>query len=820
MKKPVAHTLTALALAMAAAFPAQAVLERAGPIDNSPSVGGFPAWFQDKTGLALEFCAPDAAELAGGWCLLLPGDANVPESFPTNFFDEHFYFAANALVSAGTVKASLVLALESAFANNVAPGDQMVFGRIRVTVGPVPAAGTYTVYHPYGKWVIPDVAAGERIFVTEDIGVACVATFQCALNSNVGPFLLPSPVPGGAEVPPIPDLVAGQDPAYDAMLAAGGTTPYPGNGRKYIADPGRIGPVTGSPLAPFVASDGVTYNHNTFRVEGPGGLAMQTNDFSLMGRVMTGSMPGKVTADRASYSRPVAGSTTGMKLDVFATGLATTVGRVPAQPTPQAITPILTFFDVPCGGTVDANGQLQPPYTHPVGGNEVQMVNTGSRYWGQTQPAAIPTAVCLEDSAARDAAGQVVPNFYNVKVTDEVTVTSASYDAANGGTLTVRATSSDASVPGPVLSVAGYGDMAGGALTVTPLLAPPQRVSVLSSEGGTAELLVSTAVGAHNGVGLPLAVTDEVSMFEDCSATASLSCAAGSSLLIAPLANDVYNNAPIGAGAVVNIVVLPRFGTMVLNADNTITYTPNANANGMEGIGYTVTVDGKTSAAAYISIAVTAVNDLPVAANDALDAVMGFANSANPMANDSDVDGATDLANIQILTWPAELGPQPVPANGVVSFTPSAAGTFAFTYNVVDAAGAASAAPATATVTVQGSETITFVGGATYRRDQTRWQIDGTDSIRAGQTLTIAFNNGTLSAAEGGGTCDGTATIAKCLVATATVDALGNWTVDQRGATGAKNPTSASWAVRPTAVRAFSSAPVLGGSQTSSITIK
>ena len=818
MNKPMAHTLTALALAMAAAFPAQAVLERAGPINNDPRVGGFPAWFQDRSGLALEFCAPDAAELAGGWCLLLPGDANVPESFPTNFFDEHFYFAANALINAGTVKASLVLALESAFVNAVAPGDQMVFGRIRVTVGPVPAAGTYTVYHPYGKWVIPGVAAGERIFVTEDIGVACVATFECALGSNVGPFLLPSPAPGGAEVPPIPDLVAGQDPIFDAMVAGGTVTAYPANGKKYIADPGRIGPVTGSPLQPFVGSDGLTYNHNTFRVEGPGGLVMQTNSFSLMGRVMTGSMPGKVAANRASYSQPVAGAT-GKKLDVFATGSATTVGRVPAQPTPPSITPILTFFDVPCGGTADANGQVQPPYTHPVGGNEIQMVRTGSRYWGQTQPAAIPTAVCLEDSAARDAAGQVVPNFYNVKVTDEVTVTSASYDAANGGTLTVRATSSDASVPGPVLTVAGYGEMTGGVLTVSPLLGPPEKVTVLSSEGGNAQMQVSTAVGMHNGVGFPFAVTDEVSMFEDCSATASLACGT-SSLLITPLANDVYNNAPIGAGALVNIVVAPRFGTLVVNADNTLSYKPNANASGVDGIGYTVTVDGRTSNEAYIAIDITPVNDLPVAANDALDAVMAFANSANPLANDSDPDGATHLANIQIVTWPAELGPQPVPANGVVSFTPTAAGTFAFTYNAVDAAGAVSAAPATATVTVQASETITFVGGATYRRDQTRWQIDGTDSIKAGQTLTIAYNNGTLTLAEGGGTCDGTATLPKCVVATATVDALGNWTVDQRGATGAKNPVSASWAVRPTAVRAFSSAPVLGGSQTSAIIIK
>ena len=52
----------ALALAFAASsFSAHAVLERAGPVNIAPSVGGFPAWYQDTTGLALEFCAPQVA---------------------------------------------------------------------------------------------------------------------------------------------------------------------------------------------------------------------------------------------------------------------------------------------------------------------------------------------------------------------------------------------------------------------------------------------------------------------------------------------------------------------------------------------------------------------------------------------------------------------------------------------------------------------------------------------------------------------------------------------------------------------------------------
>src|SRR5947209_3024228 len=66
-------------------------LQRVGPVDNA---NGYPAWYQDKTGLTLDFCSPKTqAELDGGWCVLLTGDLpSVPEAFPTNFFDEHFYF--------------------------------------------------------------------------------------------------------------------------------------------------------------------------------------------------------------------------------------------------------------------------------------------------------------------------------------------------------------------------------------------------------------------------------------------------------------------------------------------------------------------------------------------------------------------------------------------------------------------------------------------------------------------------------------------------------------------------------------------------------
>ena len=65
--------LSTLALSLSAALlapSAQAVLERVGP---TMQANGYPAWFQDKSGLTLDFGTPsNQSELNGGWLLILP----------------------------------------------------------------------------------------------------------------------------------------------------------------------------------------------------------------------------------------------------------------------------------------------------------------------------------------------------------------------------------------------------------------------------------------------------------------------------------------------------------------------------------------------------------------------------------------------------------------------------------------------------------------------------------------------------------------------------------------------------------------------------
>ena len=313
--KSVLPALAALITA-AVASPAHAVLERVGPTDNGPRGGGFPAWYQDTTGMGLEFCGPASqSELDGGWCLILPGDTVFPETFPTTFFDEHFFFAGDAaLTPLSGGKALLRVAVEAAFTGDVVQGGQITFSRIRVKLTDIPVTGTYRFIHPYGEESIDAEAGAPRgIFFTDDVGIGAAGDFSGALNSRLGPFLAASATPGGPELPavtaanPTPDT----DPAHFGGVFA--PTPYPGTGKAYLADPARVGPVTGSSLPNFIDSTGASRNHNIFRIEGPPGSALggfdaagrsidfiETTDFTLMGRVNSGTIPGRVTIDRAS----------------------------------------------------------------------------------------------------------------------------------------------------------------------------------------------------------------------------------------------------------------------------------------------------------------------------------------------------------------------------------------------------------------------------------------------------------------------------------------------------------------------------------------
>jgi VCBS repeat-containing protein len=86
----------------------------------------------------------------------------------------------------------------------------------------------------------------------------------------------------------------------------------------------------------------------------------------------------------------------------------------------------------------------------------------------------------------------------------------------------------------------------------------------------------------------------------------------------------------------------PSHGTLTLNANGSLTYTPAANFNGSDSFTYRASDGTLTSNLATVTLTVTAANDAPVAADDAFSTTEDTARTvAGPgvLANDSDPDG-------------------------------------------------------------------------------------------------------------------------------------------------------------------------------------
>jgi hypothetical protein len=163
---------------------AGAAIPGVGPIDLRH---GYPAWYQSAAGVRLQPC------LLGAQCISpVPNPAAQPlvADVGSNFPPEIFYWHATSdasLVRNNGQQALLVLALEGAFSLGEipAPGDQVVFARVRVRIKGLNPNTNYTITHPLGQKVIRSEADGT-INSTSDIG--CAGTpcdFSQVLTNNL-----------------------------------------------------------------------------------------------------------------------------------------------------------------------------------------------------------------------------------------------------------------------------------------------------------------------------------------------------------------------------------------------------------------------------------------------------------------------------------------------------------------------------------------------------------------------------------------------------------------------------------------------------------
>ena len=248
-----------------------------------------------------------------------------------------------------------------------------------------------------------------------------------------------------------------------------------------------------------------------------------------------------------------------------------------------------------------------------------------------------------------------------------------------------------------------------------------------SASDGNAVSNVATVTIAVTGVNdAPVAVNDAATTEEDTAVSGNV------------LGNDT--DADAGTTLTAALGASPANGTVALAADGSFTYTPNADFNGTDSFTYTASDGAAASNVATVTITVDAVNDAPVAVNDAAATDEDTAVSGNVLGNDTDVDAGTTLT--------AALGASPangtvaLAADGSFTYTPNADfnGTDSFTYTASDGAAASNVATVTITVTGVNDAPVAVNDAATTDEDTAvSGNVLGNDTdVDAGTTLTAA----------------------------------------------------------------------------------
>jgi ELWxxDGT repeat protein/VCBS repeat-containing protein len=230
---------------------------------------------------------------------------------------------------------------------------------------------------------------------------------------------------------------------------------------------------------------------------------------------------------------------------------------------------------------------------------------------------------------------------------------------------------------------------------------------------------VSITVTSVNDGG-PVAVNDSGTTAEDTPLVVS-----------APglLSNDTdVDNDPLTATKVTD----PANGSVVVNANGSYTYTPNANFNGSDSFTYTANDGTVDSNVATVNITVNPVNDVPMAVDDSTSTAEDTpvtVNAPGVLGNDTDADG--DALTAGSASTPAN-GSVVLNADGSFTYTPNANynGNDSFTYTANDGTSASNVA--TVNVTVGAVADAPVAVADTY------------GPIAANSTLTVPAGSGVL----------------------------------------------------------------------------
>ncbi|RQP24754.1 tandem-95 repeat protein [Albitalea terrae] len=267
--------------------------------------------------------------------------------------------------------------------------------------------------------------------------------------------------------------------------------------------------------------------------------------------------------------------------------------------------------------------------------------------------------------SVQDSAGafDTTPNTLAVNVTavnDAPVVTGETVSTAEDSAVSGNVLANDTDVDGDVLSVtqyvvngstfatgtpaaiAGVGTLlinADGSYTFSPVANynGPVPVATYTVTDGTANVNGTLAVTVTAVNDAPVAANDSFTGPEDSplagNVLANDSDVDGPSLSVTQF---VVGGSTFAAG---NAASLPGVGTLVINADGSFSFTPAANYNGPVPVATYTVSDGTASSTATLTLAVSPVNDAPVAANDSATTAEDTPLTGNVLANDTDIDG-------------------------------------------------------------------------------------------------------------------------------------------------------------------------------------
>src|SRR5262245_19935850 len=199
-----------------------------------------------------------------------------------------------------------------------------------------------------------------------------------------------------------------------------------------------------------------------------------------------------------------------------------------------------------------------------------------------------------------------------------------------------------------------------------------------------------------------------------------------------------------------------QHGTVVINANNTLTYTPDANYNGTDSFTYTISDGQGGTATATVSVVINPVNDNPVAANDSATFDEDTSATINVRGNDTDVDG--DSLTVSGYTQGAH-GSADRTQNGSPTYTPAANynGGDSFTYTISDGHGGTAEGTVTLVINPVNDAPVATNDSATTNEDTSATiSVLANDSDVDGDSLAVT---GVTQGAHGGVVINGNGTV-------------------------------------------------------------